>query len=143
MDWKKEIEIANDFTRNRQYDLAVQKYKEIIEGTEDEPQFHFWAMKHFADIVGYLHVKDFFRAIDIYQNIINEYEGEDGLYEWCQIDMAKTYMLAGMEMFEGYENMRDMLAITDDEMANYVENMKDKYEDYFTDRAEVIYKTRM
>ncbi|MCH4887341.1 hypothetical protein EZV73_07150 [Acidaminobacter sp. JC074] len=143
MDWKKELEEAHQLTRDRRFELAATKYKEIIEGSEGEPVYHYWAIKHFADIVGMLFMKDYFRAIDMYQKIINEYEEEDGLYEWCQVDMAKTYMLCGMEMFESYDNMMDMLEPIDNHMAEYIEGMKEKRDDYFTDRAEVIYKSRM
>ncbi len=143
MDWKKELEEAHELTRNRRFELAAGKYKAIIEGTEDKPVYHYWALKHFADIAGMLFMKDYFRAIDIYQKIINEYEEEDGLYEWCQVDMARTYMLCGMEMFESYDNMMDMLTPIDNHMAEYIGNMKEKRDDFFTDQAEVIYKSRM
>ena len=143
MDWKRELEEAHELTRDRRFELAAGKYKAIIEGTEDEPVYHYWALKHFADIAGMLFMKDYFRAIDIYQKIINEYEEEDGLYEWCQVDMAKTYMLCGMEMFESYDNMMDMLTPIDNHMAEYIGNMKEKRDDFFTDQAEVIYKSRM
>lgn len=143
MDWKQAIEKARQLTRERQFELAAQQYKEIIEGTEDQPEYHYWAMKHFADIVGMLYMKDYFRAIDLYQRIINEYEGEDGLYEWCQVDMAKAYMLFGIEMMENYENMVDMLTSLDEPMTEYINEMKEKRDDFFTDRAEEIYKKRM
>ena len=57
--------------------------------------------------------------------------------------MAKTYMMSGMEMFEGYDNVMDMLEPMDEQMAEYIENMKEKRDDFFTDRAEIIYKKRM
>lgn len=143
MDWKQAMEEAHQLTRDRRFDQAALKYKEIIEGTEDEPKYHYWAMKHFADIAGMLFMKDYFRAIDLYQRIINEHEEEDGLYEWCQVDMAKTYLLAGIEMFESYDNMIDMLEPLDDKMAEYIGKMKEKRDDFFTDHAEAIYKNRL
>ena len=72
-----------------------------------------------------------------------EYEEEDGLYEWCQVDMAKSYLLAGMDMFEAYENMTDLLAPLNEQMAEYVEKMHEKREDFLTERAEAIYKNRL
>lgn len=143
MDWKQALEEGQQLTRDRHYDLAAEKYKEIIEGTEAEPKYHYWALKHFADLLGILYYKDYFRALDLYQRIINEYEGEDGLYEWCQIDMAKTYLLAGMDMFEGYDNIVSMLEPINDDMTEYLEKIKDKREDFFTEVAESIYKKRL
>jgi len=143
MDWKQALEEGQQLTRDRRYDQAAEKYKEIIEGTEAEPRYHYWALKHFADLVGMIYYKDYFRALDLYQRIINEYEEEDGLYEWCQMDMAKTYLLAGMDMFEGYDNIMSMLEPINDDMADYMEKMKEQREDFFTDVAESIYKKRM
>lgn len=143
MDWKQVMEEGHQLTRDRRFEQAVEKYKEVIENTDESSDYHYWAMKHFADIIGMLYLKDYFRAIDLYQRIINEYEGEDGLYEWCQVDMAKTYMLAGMDMFEGYDNMMDMLEPIDNNMAEYIAKMKEKRDDFFTDAAELIYKQRM
>lgn len=143
MDWKNEIELGQQLVRDRKYEEAAIKYKEIIEATEDEPTVQYWSMKHFADLVGFVYMKDYLRAIDLYQRIINEYEEEDGLYEWCQVDMAKSYLLAGMGMFEAYENMTDLLAPINDQMAEYVENMHEKREDFLTERAEAIYKNRL
>jgi len=143
MDWKKEIEAGQQLTRDRRYEEAAAKYKEILEGSEDQPTIYYWALKHFADLAGFICFKDYFRAIDMYQKIINEYEGEDGLYEWCQVDMAKTYLLSGIEMLEGYDNVMDMLEPIDNQMAEYIEKMKERRDDFFTDRAEVIYKARM
>lgn len=143
MDWKQALEEGQQLTRDRRYDLAAEKYKEIIEGTEAEPRYHYWALKHFADLIGIIYYKDYFRAIDVYQRIINEYEEEDGLYEWCQMDMAKTYLLAGMDMFEGYDNIMSMLEPINDDMASYMNKMKEQREDFFTDVAESIYKKRM
>ena len=143
MDWKKEFEEGQQLTRDRRYEEATEKYKAIIQGSEEEPKVYYWALKHFADLAGFIYFKDYFRAIDMYQKIINEYEEEDGLYEWCQVDMAKTYMMSGMEMFEGYDNVMDMLEPMDEQMAEYIEKMKEKRDDFFTDRAEIIYKKRL
>ena len=143
MDWKKEFETGQQLVRDRKYEEAVTHYKTMIENSEEEHSVYYWALKHFADIVGPLHYKDHFRAIDIYQKIINEYEGEDGLYEWCQVDMAKTYLQCGMDMIENYDNLADMLTPLDDNMAEYIEKMNETREDFITQRAEVIYKSRM
>lgn len=143
MDWKSEINEGQDLVRSRKYDEAAAKYKEIIEGSESEPTVQYWAMKHFADLIGFIYLKDYLRAIDLYQRIINEYEEEDGLYEWCQVDMAKSYVLAGMAMFESYENMLDMLEPLNEDMSEYISSMNEKKEDFITERAEAIYKSRM
>ncbi len=143
MDWKQALEEGQQLTRDRKFEQAAEKYKEIIEGTEAEPKFHYWALKHFADLMGMLYYKDYFRALDVYQRIISEYEEEDGLYEWCQVDMAKTYLLAGMNMFDGYDNIMDLLEPMDEHMAEYIFKMKEKRDDFFTDTAEAIYKKRL
>lgn len=143
MDWKQEIEDGQQLTRDRRYEDAAAKYKTVLEGTEDQPKIYYWALKHFADLAGFIYFKDYFRAIDMYQKIINEYEGEDGLYEWCQTDMAKTYLMCGMQMFEGYDNIMDMLEPMNEQMVEYIDTMKEKRDDFFTDKAEVIYKSRM
>ena len=143
MDWKKMFEEGQQYVRDRRYEEAANIYKEIIENSQEEPKVHYWAIKHFADIIGFHYMKDYFRAIDLYQRIINEYEGEDGLYEWCQVDMAKTYLLCGKEMFESYENMVDLLEPFDEHMAEYIEKVTEMREDFITDRAEIIYKSRL
>lgn len=137
------FEEGQQLIRNRRFDEAAELYKELIENSEHDEKIHYWAIKHLADVVGFLRFKDYFKAIDLYQKIIMEYEGEDGLYEWCQVDMAKTYMLAGVEMFENYENMVDMLQPIDDAMGEYIYKMKEQRDDFFTERAEEIYKTRI
>lgn len=143
MEWKKEIELGQQLTRERKYEDAAMKYKSILEEAEHEPQIYYWAMKHFADLVGFIYKKDYFRAIDLYQRIINEYEGEDGLYEWCQVDMAKSYLNAGTDMIEAYENMTDMLTPLDKNMEEYIEKLEETREDFLTNRAEAIYKSRL
>lgn len=143
MDWKKEIEIGQQLTRDRKFEEAADKYKEILAASEEEPSVHFWAMKHLADIIGFLYAKDYLAAIDLYQNIINEYEGEDGLYEWCQVDMAKCYLLAGISMLESYENMTEFLEPLNEDMAKYIEKIQEQKEDFIVARAESIYKARL
>jgi hypothetical protein len=143
MDWKNEFDVAQDFVSNRQYDLAATKYKEIIEGTEGQDKYHYWALKHFADLLGFIYMKDYFQAIDLYQRIINEYEEEDGLYEWCQIDMARSYLNMSMELMASYENMEEFLEYDDPQMREHISKLKEKREDFITDRAESIYKGRM
>ncbi|MBN2794831.1 MAG: hypothetical protein JXR88_05460 [Clostridia bacterium] len=143
MDWKLEIEKGQKLTQERNFELAIEQYKLILEGSEDEPKVYYWAMKHFADLIGFLYGRDYLRANDLYQEIINNYEEEDGLYEWCQVDMAKSYLLAGMDMFETFENMTEFLEPINPEMGEYVQKMMEKREDFITERAEVIYKARL
>lgn len=143
MDWKIEFEKGQQLVRDRKFDDAINHYKTMIENSEEELSVHYWALKHFADIVGPLYYKDYFQAIDIYQKIINEHEAEDGLYEWCQVDMAKTYLQCGMEMINNYDNMVDMLTPLDDQMVEYIENINETREDFITERAEIIYKNRL
>ncbi len=143
MDRKQEFEKGQQLIRDRKYEDAINHYKEMIENSEEEPKVHYWALKHYADIVGPLCYKDYLRAIDIYQKIINEHEEEDGLYEWCQVDMAKSYLKCSMEMMNSYENMMDMLEPIDEHMSEFIMKMNEEREDFFTERAEAIYKTRM
>lgn len=138
-----EFESGQQLVRDRKFDEAINHYKTMIEDSVEEPTVHYWALKHFADIVGPLFYKDYFKAIDIYQKIINEYDGDDGLYEWCQVDMAKTYLQCGMEMIENYDNLLDMLNPIDNQMLEYIRKINETREDFITQRAEVIYKSRM
>lgn len=143
MDWKVEMEEAQRLAHDRRFEQAVEKYKLILEQAEHEPKVYYWALKQFADLVGFLYAKDYFHAIDLYQQIINEYDEEDGLYEWCQVDMAKTYLYIGMDMMESYESMTEFLEPINSDMASYIEKIKEKREDFLTERAEVIYKSRI
>lgn len=143
MDLKSMFEEGQQLIRNRRFDEAAELYNKLIENSEHDEKIHYWSIKHLGDIVGFLHYKDYFRAVDLYQKVIMDYEGEDGLYEWCQVDMSKTYLLAGVEMFETFENMVDMLQPINDQMAEYIHKMNEKREDFLTTRAEEIYKKRM
>ncbi len=143
MDRKQEFETGQQLVRDRKYEEAVVHYKQMIETSEAEPDVHYWALKHVADIIGPLCYKDYSQAIDIYQRIINEHEGDDGLYEWCQVDMAKSYLQCSMEMMNSYENIMDMIEPMDDNMADFIRKMNEKREDFFTEGAEGVYKSRM
>ena len=73
MDLKTQIDKGQQLVRDRRYDEAATIYKEVLENSESDPTVHYWALKHFADLVGFIYVKDYTRAIDMYQKIINEY----------------------------------------------------------------------
>lgn len=143
MDWKNEFETGQQLIRDRKFEDAIAHYKNIIESSKEDLKVHYWALKEYADIVGYLYYKDYFGAIDIYQKVINEYEEEDGLYEMCQVEMSKTYLLCGMEMIESHENMIDLLTPYDGKMEDDIRIINEKREDFITGRAEMIYKSRM
>jgi tetratricopeptide (TPR) repeat protein len=143
MDWKQEIEKGQKLVQERRFDLAIEQYRTVLEGCQDEPKYYYWTLKHYADLIGFIYGKDYFRAIDMYQEIINNYEEEDGLYEWCQVDMAKSYLNAGMDMFEAFENMTEFLEPLNDQMSSYIATIMEAKEDFITERAEVIYKSRL
>lgn len=143
MDWKQEIEKGQKLVQERRFDLAIEQYRTVLEGSQDEPKYYYWTLKHYADLIGFIYGKDYFRAIDMYQEIINNYEEEDGLYEWCQVDMAKSYLNAGMDMFEAFENMTEFLEPLNDQMSSYIATMMEAKDDFITERAEIIYKSRL
>jgi hypothetical protein len=115
----------------------------MLETYENQEKPYYWAMKHLADLTGYIYGKDYFSAIDLYQKIINEYEGEDGLYEYAQADMAKTYLICGIEMISTYEDMETILEPMNPEMGAYINKMHELKEDFIMERAEKIYKSRL
>lgn len=141
--WESKMKEGQELIGNRKYEQAAEVFKDIIDTHKDEEKPYNWALKHMADLNGFLYAKDYMTAIDLYQTIISNYEGDDGLYEWCQIDMAKTYLLASMDMMSTYEDMVGFLEPSDEKMAKHIENLAEKREDFLMDRAEQIYKSRL
>lgn len=143
MDIKGKFNEAHEFVSKRMYDGALQIYKEIMEATEGEDSY-FWALKQYADVVGYIGYKDYFQSIDIYQKIIMEYENEeDNLYEMCQIDTARAYLECGREMIESFDNTIHMFEPEDPKMQSYMQELIQSRNAFIEQEAETIYKSRL
>ncbi len=119
--------------------------KEILEeNKEKNSQIYFWALKRFGDYVGYGYMKDYAQAIDIYQSIINAYESdEDDLYEWCQMDIAKSYLNVAINAFQTFDEMTDIIEQVGEERAQYLEDLIEKRNDYLEAKVDEIHRSRM
>jgi tetratricopeptide (TPR) repeat protein len=127
------------------FDDAATTIKDILEtNKETDSQVYFWALKRFGDYVGYGYLKDYAQAIDIYQTIINEYESEeDDLYEWCQLDIAKSYLNIAINAFQTFDEMTDIIEQVGDERSDYFAKLIEKRNDYIENKAEDIQNARI
>lgn len=144
MDWKELFREGELLVRERKVGEAIEHYQGMMEKAQEEPKVYFWSLKYLGDVVGYLGLKDYLQAIDIYQKIINEYEDEeDSLYNWCQLDISRAYLEMGLEMLQNFDSMREMLEPVDEEMEKYYTKILEKRNDYIEREAEILYKERM
>ncbi len=144
MKFKNEIQDALGLVAGRRYQEAMQALNEIVAESEDDPQSYYWALKHMGDITGYAGFKDYFSAIDIYQKIINEYEIEDDqLYEWCQMDIMRSYVELGIEMFDSFNGLTDVVMPVNDVMDEYFQKIIEKKKMYIEVEAEKLFKERL
>lgn len=126
------------------FDDAATTIKAILETNKENPQVYFWALKRFGDYIGYGYLKDYNQAIDIYQSIINDYDSEeDDLYEWCQLDIAKSYLLIGINAFQIFEEMTDIVEETGEERSDYFNQLVEKHQEYIEGKADEIQRARM
>lgn len=127
------------------FDDAATTLKDILERTkETDAQVYYWALKRFGDYVGYGYMKDYAQAIDIYQSIINEYESdEDDLYEWCQMDIAKSYLNIAINAFQTFEEMTDIIEQVSDERSEYFDALIEKRNEYIEGKADEIQRARI
>ncbi|QZY55412.1 hypothetical protein [Crassaminicella profunda] len=144
MNWDELFKEGEQLVSDRMISEAIEHYKGIMEKAEDNQKIYYWALKHLGDVVGYAGIKDYLQAIDIYQKIINEYEEDDDtLYNWCQLDIAKAYLEMGMEMFENFDNIKEIVEMEDSNMEQYFGKLLQKRNDYIEREAEILYKERM
>lgn len=134
---------AQALVGNRQFEEALQLYKAIMDETEGTDT-HYWALKHFGDLVGYVGYKDYFQSIDIYQKIISEYEGEDdALYELTQLDVARAYLEMGLEMLGNFENTISIFEPQNDAAVAYQQDLIGRRNQFIEAEAEALYKNRL
>ena len=145
MNWEERFKEGEQLVSDRRISEAMEHYKGILEEAgEDNKKIYFWAMKHLGDVLGYAGIKDYMQSIDIYQKIINEYEeADDTLYNWCQVDIARAYLEAGLEMIENFDSMMGIMELEDEKMQEYIQRLTNKRNDYIEREAEVLYKERM
>lgn len=143
MSWQERFKEGEELIRIKDFNGAIAHFNSMLEEYKDNPKVYYWTFKYLGDIVGHMTRRDFFQAIDIYQKIINEYEGEDNLYELCQIDMARSYLEIGIDMFDNFESLTSMIEIEDDKVREYYEKIKDKKDKFVENAAEAIYKARL
>lgn len=144
MNWKELFREGELLVSERKIEEAIEHYQAMMEKAQEEPRVYFWALKHLGDVVGYLGLKDYLQAIDIYQKIINEYEEEeDTLYNWCQLDISRAYMEMGLEMLQNFDNMREILEPADEEMERYYAKILEQRNNYIEKEAEILYRERM
>lgn len=143
MDYTKRFEEAGSLVRNRQFEDAMESYKAIMDETEGTDT-HFWALKHFADLVGYIGFKDYYQSIDIYQKIISEYEGDDdNLYELTQLDVARAYLEMGFQMLENFESTIQIFEPQHESMIAYQQELIARRNQFIETEAETIFKARL
>lgn len=143
MDYSERFEEAGSLVRNRQFEAAMESYKGIMDDTEGTDT-HYWALKHFGDVVGYIGFKDYFQSIDIYQKIITEYEGEDnGLYELTQLDVARAYLEMGLEMIGNFENTIQIFEPQNEATVAYQQELISRRNQFIESEAETIFKSRL
>jgi len=144
MNWEERFREGEQLVSDRRISEAIEHYKAILDDAEEDKKIYYWALKHLGDVVGYAGLKDYMQAIDIYQKIINEYEeDDDSLYNWCQIDIARAYLEAGLEMLDNFDNMMGIMELEDAKMNEYLQKLMSKRNDYIEREAEVLYKARM
>lgn len=144
MNWNERFKEGEQLVSDRRVSEALEHYKAMLEDAGEDKKIYYWVLKHMGDVVGYAGLKDYLQAIDIYQKIITEYEeDDDSLYNWCQIDIAKSYLEMGLEMLENFDNMTGILELENEEMHNYLEKLILKRNEYIEREAEILYKARM
>jgi len=145
MEWEKRFEEAREATGRRQYRESIELYKGILEDSKEEDQeVYFSALKAVADLLGYKGLKDYTSAIEVYQRIINEYEdASDDLFDWCQAEIAATYLFMGMENMDNFDNINEIVNLENPQIENYFTKLMEKRERFLLAKAEAIYKRRM
>ena len=144
MNWEERFREGEQLVSERRISEAMEHYKAILEETQEDKKVYFWALKHLGDVIGYAGLRDYMQAIEIYQKIISEYEEEaDSLYNWCQIDIGRSYLEGGLEMLENFDSMMGIMELEDSKMNKYLQRLIDKRNEYIEREAEVLYKARM
>ena len=144
MNWEERFREGEQLVSDRRISEAMEHYKAILEETQEDKKVYFWALKHLGDVIGYAGLRDYIQAIEIYQKIISEYEEEDdSLYNWCQIDIARSYLEGGLQMLENFGSMMGIMELEDSKMNEYLQRLIDKRNEYIEREAEVLYKARM
>lgn len=144
MEWEKRLEEARELAGRRLYRDALEIYKEILEEKKEEPAIYFEILKAVGDLLGYKGLKDHYNAIDVYQRIINEYEeASDDLFDWCQVEIAATYLFLGMENLDNFDNLHEIVNMENPDVENYLNKLMEKREHFILGKAEAIYKKRM
>jgi len=145
MEWEKRFEEAREMTGRRQYRDAIEAYKEILEDSKEEnPEVYYSALKAIGDLLGHKGIKDYMSAIEVYQRIINEYEeAPDQLFDWCQAEIAATYLFIGMENLDNFDNLREIVNMEDADISSFFAKLMEKREHFILAKADAIYKKRM
>jgi tetratricopeptide (TPR) repeat protein len=145
MEWEKLLDEAREATGRRQYRDAIEIYKSILEESkEEEPQVYYSSLKAIADLLGHKGIKDYMNAIEVYQKIINEYEdAPDELFDWCQAEIAATYLFIGMENLDNFDNLNEIVNMDNTDISVYLDKLMEKRELFILAKADSIYKTRM
>jgi len=145
MEWEKRFDEAREMSGRRQYRDAIEVYKGILEDSKEEDQeVYYSALKAVADLLGYKGIKDYINAIEVYQRIINEYEeAPDELFDWCQAEIAATYLFMGMENLDNFDNINEIVNMDNPEIENYLTKLMEKREHFLLAKADAIYKKRM
>jgi len=145
MEWEKRFEEAREATGRRQYREAIELYKGILEDSKEvDQEVYYSALKAVADLLGYKGLKDYTSAIEVYQRIINEYEdASDDLFDWCQAEIAATYLFMGMENMDNFDNINEIVNLENPQIENYFTKLMEKRERFLLAKAEAIYKRRM
>ena len=145
MEWEKRFDEAREMSGRRQYGDAIELYKGILEDSKEEDrEVYYAALKAVADLLGYKGIKDYLSAIEVYQRIINEYEeAPDELFDWCQAEIAATYLFLGMENLDNFDNINEIVNLDNPEIENYFTKLMEKREHFLLAKADAIYKKRM
>jgi tetratricopeptide (TPR) repeat protein len=144
MEWEKRFKEGSEMTGRRQYKDALEHYQGMLEESKEEPEVHYQALKAIGDILGYKGVKDYMNAIEVYQKIINEYEdASDELFDWCQAEIAATYLFIGMENLDNFDNINEIVNMENSDISIYLGKLMEKRELFILAKADSIYKKRM
>ena len=145
MDWEKKFAEGRELTGRRLYRDALTHYHELLEpAKEEDPAIYYSLLKAMADLLGYKGVKDHFNAIELYQKIINEYEeAPDELFDWCQAEIAATYLHLGMEHLDNFDTLHEIVNLENPDIETYFGKLMEKREHFILGKAEAIYKKRM
>lgn len=144
MNWEARFKEGEQLVSDRRISEAIEHYNSILQDAKEEKKIFYWALKHLGDVIGYAGLKDYLQAIDIYQKIINEYEeAEDSLYNWCQVDIAKSYLELGIEMFDNFSSMMGIFEFEDNTMEQYLQKLITKRNEYIEREAEILFKEKM